>query len=380
MLEGHASIKPSHADPSVPERLGHQEQRGSVGENRERKTGLDYLEDRILSFHQEALTLRRGLMCRPRFAVIYPTYVCNHACVGCDYTEYNQQEKPAMLSRLQLDCVLEQVVELGVRAVEFCGGGEPLLHPDIDNAIGRLRRTGIGVGLLTNGTAISRSRARHLARSCSYIRVSIEAGSEPTFLQVKRPKSASVGFAQVLENVSLLIHYRDRLKSRCQVSLKYAIDKNNMHDLEAAIRHARDLHVDSIQFKCIRNVPSELSNEQKQLLNEELSGWRVAYPGVRILGDLRPYRVKVPCWLSPLHVMIDAVGDAFACCYYRHRSEHHRYGNVFDRRLRDLWYSTDHLKTIGTIRKEECEKYDCRFIKYAEVMDNALAHGELDFL
>jgi len=84
--------------------------------------------------------------------------------------------------------------------------------------------------------------------------------------------------------------------------------------------------------------------------------------------------------LSPLHVMIDAAGDAFACCYYRHRSEHHRYGNVFERPLRDLWYSAEHLKTINTIRKEECEKYDCRFIKYAEMMEDALAHGELDFL
>ena len=344
------------------------------------KSALDYLESRILTCYHEALMLRRGLMCQPRFAVIYPTYVCDHACLGCDYAEYNRQTKAATLSGEQLDGVIDQVAELGVRAVEFCGGGEPLLHPDIDHAIRKLRSLGLAVGLLTNGTSITPARADILARACAYIRVSIEAGEESTFQRVKRPKWRPSGLMQVLENVAMLIGCRDRVGSACQVSLKYTVDENNQHDLEAAVQHAARLGVDSIQFKCIRNVASELANGRKHALARELRSLRLRYPSVRIMGDLLPLRMTVPCWLSPLHVVIDAVGDVFVCCYYRHRADRHRYGNVFERPLRDLWYSSEHLAKLGGIRKEECEKYDCRFMRYAAVMDSALAHGELDFL
>jgi radical SAM protein with 4Fe4S-binding SPASM domain len=196
---------------------------------------------------------------------------------------------------------------------------------------------------------------------------------------VKRPKSPG-GLAEVLANVTMLIRHRDRLRSPCQISLKYAVGKHNKDDLERAVRHARRLGVDSIQFKSIRNMPSELTIGEKHVLNRRLEALRYAYPSVRILGNLLPYHSRVPCWLSPLHVTIDAVGDVFVCCYYRHRRDRHKYGNVFERSLRELWYSPEHFAKLAAIRMKECERYDCRFMKYADTMDDALDHGQLDFL
>jgi MoaA/NifB/PqqE/SkfB family radical SAM enzyme len=374
------------AQPTKASRIGsesgqpcHRVGQDAPADKRKASGALDLLDARILSFYQEALLLRRGEMCRPRFAIIYPTYVCNHACLGCDYSDDNGRDKPAMLSGTQLNDVLEQVAGLGVRAVEFCGGGEPLLHPHIEPAIEKLRKMGLSIGLLTNGTEVSPARAELLARACSYVRVSVEAGSESTYRRVKRPRSPG-GLEDVLANVAMLIRHRDRLGSPCQISLKYAISKHNRDDLEQAIHHATRLGVDSIQFKSIRNVPSELTIGEKRVLNRKLEALRSEYPSVRILGDLLPYRSRVPCWLSPLHVTIDAAGDVFICCYFRHRRERHKFGNVFERSLQELWYSPEHFTKLAAIRKEECERYDCRFMKYAEAMDDALDHGQLDFL
>jgi cyclic pyranopterin phosphate synthase len=379
MLERLAAAKHDVVGSAGYRRLG-REQRQQIIEKPPSTSALDYLDRRILTHYHEALALRQGRMCQPRFALLYPTYACNHRCLGCDYADYNRQEKPITLSRRQLASVLDQIAELGVRAVELCGGGEPLLHPHIDEAIRRARRLGLAVGLLTNGTLITPARARLLVQACAYIRVSLEAGEESTFLRVKRPKASAGGLKQVLDHVALLLRCRARLGAACRISLKYAIDAHNLHDLEAAVRHAGELGVDSIQFKCIRNVPSELLDLQKAELSHELRSLRQRYPRVRILGDLMPHKMTVPCWLSPLHVMIDAAGDVFVCCYYRHRSERHRYGNVFERGLRELWYSHEHARALAGIRMEECEKYDCRFMKYAELMDEALDHGQLEFL
>lgn len=343
-------------------------------------SAFDYLETRILSCYAEAKQLRNGEMCRPRMAIIYPTYVCNHRCVGCDYSDQNASQEAQTLSKGQLERVIDQVIEFGIPAVEFCGGGEPLLHPHLDDAVERLCSCGVSVGVLTNGTAVSPLRAQRLTRLCSYIRVSVEAGCAETFERVKRPRSASLGFDQVIQNLSQLLESRREQGSRCQISYKFTVDKNNFEDLEAAIRLAAHLGVDSIQFKSIRNVPSELSIEEKSTLDRRLAELRIQYPGVRILGSLLPYRVSTSCWLSPLNVVIDARGDLYLCCYYRHRRERHRFGNLFSNSLRELWYSDEHREKLRGIRDEECEQYDCRFMRYAETLDKALQYGQLEFL
>lgn len=343
-------------------------------------SAFDYLDTRVLSCYAEATELRRGSLCRPRMAIIYPTHACNHRCVGCDYAEQNGGASPPSLSKSELTRVLEQLIDFGVRAVEFCGGGEPLLHPDIEEAVQQLCAHGVSVGVLTNGTALPPARAHLLTRLCSYIRVSVEAGCAETFHRVKRPCNDAFGFEHVIKNLSNLVQARRVQNSPCQVSYKFAVDRNNCQDLEAAVQLAAKLGVDSIQFKCIRNVSSELSDDEKQRLDQHLTELRHHYPSVRILGSLLPYRLSVPCWLSPLNVVIDPVGDVFLCCYYRHRMEQHRYGNLLKQDLRDVWYSDRHREQMQAIREDECRRYDCRFMRYAETLDRALNHGQLEFL
>jgi radical SAM protein with 4Fe4S-binding SPASM domain len=343
-------------------------------------SAFDYLESRILSCYAEAKQLRNGGMCRPRMAIIYPTYACNHRCIGCDYAEQDTGRGAQTLSKSQLETVVDQVIDFGIPAVEFCGGGEPLLHPQIEDAVERLCSRGVSVGILTNGTAISPLRAQLLTRLCSYVRVSVEAGCAETFQRVKRPLSASLDFEQVMQNLCLLLGSRREQASRCQISYKFTVDKNNFEDIEAAICLVAKLGVDSIQFKSIRNVPSELSIEEKSMLNRCLAELRAQYPAVRILGSLLPYRVSTSCWLSPLNVVIDPVGDLYLCCYYRHRRERHRFGNLFSSSLRELWYSDEHREKLRGIRDDECERYDCRFMRYAETLNKALEFGQLEFL
>jgi MoaA/NifB/PqqE/SkfB family radical SAM enzyme len=102
---------------------------------------FDFLHLRVLSFYHEALMLKEGRMPAPRMAILYPTYVCNHRCVGCDYSELNQRRKS--LSPDELDKVVDELLALGIRSVEFCGGGEPTGSSDtaLPSASSRTGRT-----------------------------------------------------------------------------------------------------------------------------------------------------------------------------------------------------------------------------------------------
>ena len=81
----------------------------------------------------------------PVLAHIIPTRRCNLACEYCN--EYDDFSKPVpkevMFRRI------DHLAALGTSIISF-SGGEPLLHPDLDELIARIRRHGRLVGMITN--------------------------------------------------------------------------------------------------------------------------------------------------------------------------------------------------------------------------------------
>src|SRR5512138_464387 len=82
----------------------------------------------------------------PLLAHIIPMRRCNLACKYCN--EYDDVSKPVptevMFRRV------DKLAELGTSVITI-SGGEPLLHPELDEIIARMRHHGIVSGLITNG-------------------------------------------------------------------------------------------------------------------------------------------------------------------------------------------------------------------------------------
>ncbi len=344
---------------------------------------LDYLQLRVLSFYHEATQLKRGEMPAPRMCILYPTYVCNHGCAGCDYAQLNRGGR--VLGRAEFDHVLDQLRLVGVKSVEFCGGGEPTLHPYLPGAMDRMIRDGTAFGLLTNGTNLTEEICDRLVAHGSYCRISVEAGSRETFDRYKKPRNGQAGFDRVIGNIRTIVEKRNaRLPdTRLQISYKYSIDRNNYGDVARAVALARRLGVDSIQFKCVRNVDSEITDPRIiRALTAKLERLGRRNSGFRIMANLEKSRLRGGCWLSPLQVTVDPCGDVYICCYYRHRMEKHRLGNLLRQDLKDIWYSQAHWEKVRQIDPQECNRYDCRFHVYNELMRELVIEdtGQLTFI
>jgi radical SAM protein with 4Fe4S-binding SPASM domain len=342
---------------------------------------FDYLKLRVLSFYHEALMLKEGHMPAPRMAILYPTYACNHRCIGCDYSELNQRGKS--LSPAEMDHVIDELLAIGIRSIEFCGGGEPTLHPTLPAVIDRLVEHGVAFGLLTNGTNLTDELIEQLVLHGSYCRVSVEAASRRIFDIYKQPSSGKTGFDAVIDGIAGLVAARNGSSAphALQISYKYSVDMNNFEDVLPAVALADSLQVDSIQFKCIRNVPSEIRDDRLiARLQKEIADARLLHSRLPILENLgKSSLTKCRCWLSPLQLTVDPYGDVFICCYYRHRRERHRLGNLFERRLQEIWYSQEHWQKIKQIDVEECNRYDCRFHAYNELMHEFVVEDEGQF-
>jgi len=106
----------------------------------------------------------------PIMAHIIPIRRCNLACTYCN--EFDDFSKP-----VDTDVMLERIDELGRLGTSIItiSGGEPLLHPDLDQIIARIRSTGAVTGLITNGYLLTAERIERLNRAgLDHMQISID--------------------------------------------------------------------------------------------------------------------------------------------------------------------------------------------------------------
>jgi MoaA/NifB/PqqE/SkfB family radical SAM enzyme len=93
----------------------------------------------------------------PVMAHIIPMRRCNLSCTYCN--EYDDVSKP-----VPLETMFERIDDLGRLGTTIItiSGGEPLLHPDLDAIIARIRKNGAIAGMITNGYLLVEERIQRL--------------------------------------------------------------------------------------------------------------------------------------------------------------------------------------------------------------------------
>jgi MoaA/NifB/PqqE/SkfB family radical SAM enzyme len=106
----------------------------------------------------------------PLLVHIVPIRRCNIDCGYCN--EYDKISKPVPTA--EMIARIDRLAALGTSVVAF-SGGEPLLHPDLDSLIRRIREHGMIAGLITNGYLLSRKRIEALNEAgLDYLQISID--------------------------------------------------------------------------------------------------------------------------------------------------------------------------------------------------------------
>jgi MoaA/NifB/PqqE/SkfB family radical SAM enzyme len=93
----------------------------------------------------------------PVLAHIIPIRRCNLSCTYCN--EYDNYSKPVPVEEMSRR--IDRLADLGTNIVSM-SGGEPLLHPELDTLIGRVRHHGMISGMITNGYLLTADRIKKL--------------------------------------------------------------------------------------------------------------------------------------------------------------------------------------------------------------------------
>jgi MoaA/NifB/PqqE/SkfB family radical SAM enzyme len=116
--------------------------------------------------------IAKGLLStdHPVMAHIIPMRRCNLSCTYCN--EYDDVSKPVPLDTMKQR--IDHLHRLGTTIVTI-SGGEPLLHPELDDLIRYIRRQGIITGMITNGYLLTAERIKRLNKAgLDHMQISID--------------------------------------------------------------------------------------------------------------------------------------------------------------------------------------------------------------
>jgi len=132
------------------------------------RRGLRFANTRL----REWRMIAKGLLFRkhPVLVHLIPIRRCNLACAYCN--EFDDFSKPVpveeMLARV------DKLASLGTTIITL-SGGEPLMHPELEAIIRRIRRHGILAGMITNGYLLTPQRIDWLNRAgLDHLQISID--------------------------------------------------------------------------------------------------------------------------------------------------------------------------------------------------------------
>src|SRR5215472_9518227 len=106
----------------------------------------------------------------PILVHIIPMRRCNLDCGYCN--EYDQVSKPVPIEEMKRR--LDYLADMGTSIITI-SGGEPLMHPELEEVIRHVRKHGMIAGMITNGFLLSKERIASLnAAGLEHLQISID--------------------------------------------------------------------------------------------------------------------------------------------------------------------------------------------------------------
>lgn len=329
---------------------------------------------KILSCYHEVQQILSGKMPVPRTMEFFLSNVCNHACAGC-HSRYMHKNEDQFLDFDTMKEVVNDFAELGVEGVEISGGGEPLMYPQIIQAIAYMRGKGLKIGIFSNGTLLTEELAEFLVQNLLFLRIAFDAGTAETYKKIHGRDD----FDKLIKNLKAVVRFKTKSSFReegsgkprrltdskfgtATIGAKYLVSTKNWHELAQAAELARDIGLDYLQYKALRASKFTIEGEtlekarEQAALADELSDGRF-----QVFGSLEKTKPIGRCFLNPLHPVIDAKGDMYLCAFFHHRKDTHRIGNIYEKSFPEIWYSERHLEAFRSTKPKECAVFDCPF-------------------
>jgi cyclic pyranopterin phosphate synthase len=303
------------------------------------------IDSHKLMFHpREVSRWLSGQDVFPLYVEISPSGACNHRCTFCalDFMEY----RPRFLDAAILRERLVEMGRLGVKSVMYGGEGEPFLHKDIGEMVVSTKRSGIDVGITTNGVLLSPALAGRVLSSTAWIKVSLNAGDRETYAAVHRTNPDD--FDRVVGNLTEAVRINERTGAGCTIGVQAVLLPENAGTIEALAETAKRIGLRYLvvkpysQHQKSRTRAYEAvdyavySHLHKTLARFNDAGFNVIFRERTMKKMKRERRGYERCLALPFWSYIDSGGNVWGCSAYL-GDDAFRFGNIHEQSFEEIW-------------------------------------------
>lgn len=234
------------------------------------RNNTPYSELKIFYHHELLKTLMQGGRCKPIYIRIKPTNRCNHDCSYChyrhSYVDLDEYRPDDEIPHDKMMEIIDDMADMGVKAITFTGGGEPLLYPHIEEAMEKILDASIDLSIITNGSMLQGRKAELLAKA-KWVRISVESINDDMYCRIRgiRPHS----FDMLCRNIENFAKIKNK---NCEFGINVVVGKENYREIRGIAELMKGLGVNHVKFSpMIVTETKEYHKEFKEYVSAELN-------------------------------------------------------------------------------------------------------------
>lgn len=279
----------------------------------------------------------------PEYLQLEPTSRCNMKCRNCTRDMLSQ------FGDLKLDDFFYIIKQFPfLKKVKLQGLGEPLLNDSLFKMASFLKQKNITTYIAINGTLVTKDIARDLAKYFDKVEISIDSPHRNTFENIRGGDCME----EILRGARLL----QSVNKDSDIAINFVLDKENVKELVPMVKLVRNLHINHINIVSLQNwisVESKHQDRRKEILQRTIKEDRnVEYDLKEARKLAKSFNIyldfsdsnnqKGRCFWYKKGLYISWNGYVTPCCI-RPNYEEFNFGNVFKRKISDIWNSPKYV-------------------------------------
>lgn len=296
---------------------------------------------------------------RPILVEISPSNNCPAKCPWCWFVtaKYKQKHSLENISWDLMEPLLHDLKDLGVMAINWTGGGDPEMYPDLDKATKLAQDIGIQQGIFTNGY-----KTLSFPERFNWIRLTVTE-------KFKVPEKTARAYSE-----------------KTWTGVNFNLTNGNFEHVEKMCKEAKEYGVNYFQVRPALADRIDLQEEVPNvdfLRKYETEDFKVFLTPYKFESYKQPHKYKT-CYGHNFSPFVWHNGDVTVCAYHFGKDPY-KLGNLGEMSFKEIWDSSrgDGMLKCGVPVIRECQ-HNCKNNEIntlmANIKDREFVDQEVHFL
>jgi len=263
--------------------------------------------------------------------------------------------------------ILNDCKKMGVKALQYTGGGEPTVHPKHKEIFQHTLDLGLNLSLITNGV-IMRPGLPEILSHGSWVRFSLDAATKKSYSSIREVSEDY--FEKVLKHIRQVVAARNKnSKSNLIIGIGFVVTQDNYKEIRSAVEIAKDLGVDNIRISAVftpkdfeyheKIYPYAKEAAAKAKIDFEDKNFKIFNLFGDRIEDLIQQRPDYNfCGFMHLNTWIGGDLNVYTCCNNAY-NERGKMGSLAKMTFKEFWESKQKKEKYSKFVASGCER--CMF-------------------